>query len=125
MPFLGTLEGLRTFVFTPDVINGTWVLGVSCDPECLAGCKVIHCEDLQSSHSAAIITGGDFFVFKEFGYKNRSSWINAYKGGKKIELPATILAAMGLIPCKREVVKVEVPAIESPLAEALKKAGLA
>jgi hypothetical protein len=79
---------------------------------------------LQSGNHATIVAGGDFFVIRSFGYKRRSSSIRAFNNGVEIKLPATVMAAMGLIPTENKPVEVKIPAIESPIAEALRRAGI-
>jgi len=123
---LGKFEGLETFVFTPGK-TGAWYCvsrakgGV--DP--IAGCRVIHNEDLQGGNNVAILEGGGFFAFRAHGYKCRSSEIVAVSKGARIHASAGILAAMGLIPTpKRETIKPEIPALGGALADALKKAGI-
>ena len=50
--------------------------------------------------------------------------LDAIKDGVRIKLPATVMAAMGLIPVENKPVEIKVPAIDSPIAEALRKAGI-
>ena len=90
----------------------------------IAGAVVVESESLQSGNHATIVAGGDFFVIKDYGYMRRRSEILAFKDGVRIKLPATVMAAMGLIPAENKPVEVEIPAIESPIAEALRKAGI-
>jgi hypothetical protein len=122
LTLLGTFEGIKTYKFVADE-NGQWIY-VGGDLVPIAGAKVVDSESLQSNGDATIIVGGDFFVIRSFGYKRRRSEIMAYKDGARIKLPATVMAAMGLIPTENKPVEVEIPAIESPIAEALRKAGI-
>lgn len=122
LTLLGTFEGVKTFKFTADE-SGQWIyVGGDLDP--IAGAVVVDSMSLQSGNYATIIAGGDFFVIKDYGYMRRSSSIIAFKDGARINLPVTVMAAMGLIPAENKPVEVEIPAIESPIAEALKKAGI-
>jgi len=120
--YLGTIEGHKTFQFISNK-GGDWiVIGDDLDP--ITGCKIIIKEDLQSSDIATILAGGGFMAWKRFGYKGRSSSIHAMKNGEEIKMPASIMAAMGLIPVKKAAVDTTPPSINSALADALKKAGL-
>ena len=119
---LGTFEGVKTFKFNADE-NGQWVY-VGGDLVPIAGAAVVESESLQSGNHATIIAGGGFFVIKDYGYMRRRSEILAFKDGARVKLPATVMAAMGLIPAENKPVEVEIPAIESPIAEALRKAGI-
>ena len=122
LTLLGTFEGVKTFKFTADE-NGQWIY-VGGDIVPVAGAVVVESESLQSGNHATIIAGGDFFVIKDYGYMRRRSEILAFKYGERIKLPATVMAAMGLIPSDPKPVEVEIPAIDSPIAEALKRAGI-
>ena len=119
---LGTFEGVKTFRFDPDE-NGKWFL-IGGELEAVSGAAVVESVYLQSSRYATIVAGGDFFVTREIGYKGNSSNILAFQRGVAIELPATVLAAMGLIPCEAKTVEIEIPEVESTVAEALRKAGI-
>lgn len=117
---LGTFEGVKTFKFEA-AQDGKWFY-VGGEIEAVSGAVVVESAYMQSNNYATIIAGGDFFVIRSFGYKRRSSNIRAFNNGVEIELPATVMAAMGLIPAENKPVVVEIPAIESPIAEALRKA---
>ena len=122
LTLLGTFEGGKTFKFTGDE-SGQWIY-VGGDLVPIAGAAVVESESLQSGNHATIVAGGDFFVVKDYGYMRRRSEILAFKDGVRIKLPATVMAAMGLIPAENKPVVVEIPTIESPIAEALRKAGI-
>ena len=122
LTLLGTFEGIKTLKFTADE-NGQWIY-TGGDIVPVTGAVVVDSESLQSGNHATIIAGGDFFVVKDYGYMRRRSEIIAFKDGTRIKLPATVMAAMGLIPAENKPVVVEVPEIESPIAEALRKAGI-
>jgi len=117
---LGKIEGHQTYKFGANE-DGNWIY-VDADAKPISGAVIVDEMNLQSSNRVTIIAGGDFFVVKSYGYKQRSSVIRAYKDGQEIDLPSTVLAAMGLISADNTVVEVEIPAIESPIAEALRKA---
>ncbi len=119
---LGTFEGLKTFKFTA-AEDGQWIY-VGGDLVPVAGAATVESESLQSGNHATIVAGGEFFVVKDYGYMRRRSEILAFKDGARIKLPATVMAAMGLIPAENKPVEIKVPAIESPIAEALRKAGI-
>lgn len=121
---LGTIEGHDTYRFTPVPGCGQWVL-VGGDLSPVVGCTVVASRDLQSSATCTIIAGGEFFAVTSYGYKGRSSTTTCYHRGQLLNAPASVLAAMGLIPCTVEEVQAVAPPLPSPLAEALAKAGLA
>lgn len=122
LTLLGTFEGIKTFKFTADE-NGQWIY-TGGDIVPVTGAVVVDSESLQSGNHATIIAGGDFFVVKDYGYMRRRSEILAFKDGVRIKLPATVMAAMGLIPAEEKPVEVEIPEIDSPIAEALRRAGI-
>ena len=122
LTLLGTFEGVKTFKFTTDE-SGQWIY-VGGDLVPVTGAVVVDSESLQSGNHATIVAGGDFFVVKDYGYMRRRSEIIAFKYGVRIKLPATVMAAMGLIPTENKPVEIKVPAIESPIAEALRKVGI-
>lgn len=122
LTLLGTFEGVKTYKFTADE-GGQWFY-VGGDLVPIAGAVVVDSESLQSGNHATVIAGGDFFVVKDYGYARRRSEIMAFKDGARIKLPATVMAAMGLIPAENKPVEIKVPAIDSPIAEALRKAGI-
>lgn len=122
LTFLGTFEGIKTYKFAANE-NGKWVIAGG-DMEPFVGSVIVEKMNLQSNSEATIIVGGEFFAIKRYGYKRRSSSVRAYNEGQEIDLPTTVMAAMGLIPAENKPVEVEIPAIESPIAEALRKAGI-
>jgi len=122
LTLLGTFEGIKTYKFTA-AEDGHWVY-VGGDLVPVAGAAVVDSESLQSGNHVTIVAGGEFFVIKDYGYMRRRSEILAFKDGARIKLPATVMAAMGLIPAENKPVEVKVPEIESPIAEALKRAGI-
>lgn len=122
LALLGTFEGVKTYKFTADE-GGQWI-HVGGDLVPIVGSVVVDSESLQSGNHATIVAGGEFFVIKEYGYMRRRSEIIAFKDGTRIKLPATVMAAMGLIPAENTPVEVEIPDIESPIAEALRRAGI-
>lgn len=121
---LGKIEGLDTYEFLPGK-TGQWIK-IFEDAVPIVGAVVVKGHDLQGGNTATLVAMGPFAALKLYGYKRRSSSVVAYKNGKQVDLPAAVMAAMGLIPCEREVVQVEIPPVEEgPLAAALRKAGLA
>ena len=118
----GTIEGHKIFQFTASE-DGSWIV-IGGDLKPIAGCKVVACDDLQSSRCVTILAGGSFMAWKSYGYKGRSSSVNALKNGQQVTLSAAVMAVMELIPSKKHVVDTAPPPIDSALAEALKKAGL-
>lgn len=122
LALLGTFEGIKTFKFTA-AESGQW-FHVGGDLVPVAGAVVVESESLQSGNHATIVAGGDFFVVKDYGYARRRSEILAFKDGARIKLPATVMAAMGLMPVETKPIEIKVPDIESPIAEALRRAGI-
>ena len=122
LALLGTFEGVKTYKFTADE-GGQWFY-VGGDLVPIVGSVVVDSESLQSGNHATIVAGGEFFVIKDYGYMRRRSEILAYKNGVRIKLPATVMAAMGLLPAENKPIAVEVPTIDGPIAEALRKAGI-
>lgn len=113
---------MATYRFTPDDW-GVWI-DVAGDVEVLSGCKKLVEVSLQSNGEACIIAGGDFFAYVSYGYKRRSNELVAYKDGKRIKLPAPVMLAMGLIPSTEEILDSQPPDVDSPIADALRKAGV-
>lgn len=123
LTFLGTFEGLKTYKFTPSDV-GVWVYATHRKAVPLSGATVIEAVDLQSGQHATLLGGGDFFAITAYGYQKRSSDIRAFNKGEEVQLPPTVMAAMGLIPNDAKPVEVEIPELDSPIAEALRKAGI-
>ena len=119
---LGVIEGHKIYQFDP-CESGDWI-EIGGDIEPIAGCKVVDSEDLQSSDMVTLLSGGDFYVYRSFGYKRRRCTVVAYKNGEPVKLPAAVMAAMGLIPTDKESVDTAPPPIDGALAEALKKVGI-
>jgi len=120
---LGKRDGKDIFQFTPAPGNGQWFY-VGGDVKIIAGAQEVYSASLQSSSSVTVIVGGPFFALTEYGYKGRSARTTCYKNGQRINAPPPVLMAMGVLPCTPEPVKVEIPALDGPLAAALKAAGL-
>lgn len=120
---LGEIGGIATYRFDAQ-LSGQWFVVVPNLAQPLAGCSVVTEISLQSSRYVTLIAGGEFMAFECIGYKGRKSWVQAFSKGQSVDLPASVMAAMGLIQCKEEVVKVEIPKINNALQEALLKAGL-
>ena len=119
---LGEVEGISTYKFEEDE-QGVWILPCAAKMKPVAGATVVEAMGLQSGRAATIVAGGDFFAVEKFGYKDRDSEILAFSEGQELELPATVMVAMGLLPAqKKEKVNVEIPPINNALAEAFKKA---
>lgn len=119
---MGQIEGHKTFKFVPDE-NGQWI-DLAGDVELVAGCVEVCRESLQSNNVTTLIAGGEFFAYVSYGYKRRSQTVVAYNKGKLLDLPASVMAAMGLIDCTNEVVQIELPPIDNPIADALRRAGI-
>ena len=124
LTYLGKCEGMDLYKFIPSE-EGDWIEVIEADIETLVGCKVVTEMDLQSSCSVTIVAGGDFYSYKKYGYKGRSSRIVSVNNGEYVDLPPSVMVAMGLIPPEKEEEKVDTtpPPLEGSLAEALRKAG--
>ena len=119
---LGEIE-LDTFRFTPIPGCGEWWV-LDGEVEAVTGCRVAFHGSLQSGNYWSLVVGGQFFAIRSYGYKRRSSEITCYKNGQVIKASAAVLAAMGIIPATITAVEPEIPALETAMAAALKKAGL-
>jgi hypothetical protein len=120
---LGSIAGHDTFEFLPDN-GGQWIV-IGSDLEPIVGCAAVLNMGLQGAKSVTILVCGEFSAYKDHGYSRRGHEVICRSRGKRIDVPASVLAAMGILPCEREEVRVEIPALDSPLAAALKAAGIA
>jgi hypothetical protein len=121
----GTTAGRRLFSFVPGA-DGQWFYVAKCFVKPMAGCVVVHTVGLQSGADATIVAGGDFMVFREIGYKGRSSTVRVFnKGEEETELPLAIMRALGIVPGESapEVIMPDIPSLGGGLADALESAG--
>lgn len=119
---LGKIEGHKTFEFSPEQ-TGEWVV-VGSDLEPIQGCATIVAQDLQGGQGVAVMVCGEFAAMRSYGYKRRQENIHCLHNGQWVNVPASVLAAMGVIPCEREEVKSDIPELSGTLAAALKAAGI-
>lgn len=94
---LGTVEGKETYVFIPGP-SRSWVLPMNEEAESIGGATVVACMDLQGGSFASLLLLSPLAVVRTWGYKCRSSRIWAFKEGTLLNVPASVLAAQGLIP---------------------------
>lgn len=114
---IGRVAGVDTYVFTPGETK-TWVL-TSGEVTAHGGATVVAMLDLQSSDWASIVLLGPEAVVESHGYKRRSSSFSAFLNGEKVDIPAPVLLAMGLIAPRAEVAEVPPPpALEGAMASA-------
>jgi len=104
---IGKVAGTVTYEFVPGE-TGTWVMTAE-DVTVHGGATVVDCMDLQSSRTVSLLLLGPEAVIEHHGYKRRSSRIVAYVNGAEADIPATVLAAMGLLKADGEEVAIEPP----------------
>jgi hypothetical protein len=107
---IGEVAGMATYEFTPGE-TGTWAMAIPAEVVVHGGATLVASVDLQSSAVASLLLLGPEAVIERFGYKRRSSHISAYVAGVETDIPGTVLAAMGLLQAKGEVVVVEPPPV--------------
>lgn len=126
MVSLGKLEGHQTYQFIPmwsNELTGNWYY-VCEDSENIVGAVEICSIGLQSNNFVFLWALSPFSVLRIFGYARRSSRIVAFKNGQLVSLPSGVMAAMGLIPTEKEIVKPKLPPIDNTLNKILKKTKL-
>jgi len=114
---VGVVAGVATFEFVPGT-TGTWV-AVAGDCKVHGGATVAAEEDLQGGSNASILLLAPEAVVEHYGYKRRGSHVVAYVHGCEQDIPATVLAAMGLVAVDGTVAEVAPP---PPLAGAMASA---
>lgn len=119
---LGDIEGHQTFEFCP-AETGQWVV-VGGDLEPIQGCTAVAEVGLQGGSCVSVLVCGEFAAYRRYGYKRRGQDVVCLHRGQAVDVPASVLAAMGILPCYREEVVVENPALSGALAAALKAAGI-
>lgn len=105
---LGQVAGVDTYLFVPGE-TGTWVLPSWEEAVVHGGATVVAQLSLQSYRSGAVLLLGREAVVEFYGYKRRSSRVVAYADGREVEIPATVLAAMGGVAPTGDVAPVEPP----------------
>jgi hypothetical protein len=91
------------------------------------GCVVVHREDLQSNDYCTILLLQPGAIWRNYGYKRRRCTICMLtQDGSVVTPPPAVLLAAGLMqPTTDSVIEVPaVPLLPSPLAEAMRRAGL-
>lgn len=105
---VGRVAGMETFEFVPGE-TGTWVLPTG-DVKVHGGATVVKTMSLQSHEECNLLVLGPEAVVEHYGYKRRGSRIVAYIRGVETDIPAAVLAAMGLVKAEGgETIKVEPP----------------
>jgi hypothetical protein len=114
---VGKVAGVQTYEFIPGE-TGQWVL-VAEDCKVHGGATVVESMSLQSSAVTTLLVLGEEAVIEHYGYKRRSSRVVAYHKGAEVDIPATVLAAMGLVQAGGEVVEIAPPPkLEGAMASA-------
>lgn len=94
---VGRAAGIQTFELVPGN-TGTWVLPVSGGGiKIHGGATLVAQEELQSNGVAALLLMGPEAVIEIYGYKRRSSRVVAFIEGRETDIPAPVLATMGLL----------------------------
>ena len=106
---LGKVAGMATYEFTPGETE-TWIY-VGGDVQVRGGATVVASEDLQSSRFASILLLGPEAIIETYGYKGRGTCIEAYVRGIRTDIPATVLAALGLIEAEGEIIAIAPPPV--------------
>jgi len=106
---LGKVAGMATYEFTPGETE-TWVF-VGGDVQVRGGATMVAFEDLQSSRFASILLLGPEAIIETHGYKGRGSSIEAYVQGVRTDIPATVLAGMGLIKAEGKIIAIAPPPV--------------
>lgn len=130
---LGKVEGRDVLRFdATDKPQWAVVLG---DAKPLAGASEVLSMGLQSSQYVTVLLLSETAIVKTYGYKGRSSSISCYQQGKRVEIPASVLLALGLVEAANEPEEVppppsfgdtiSQPELRGALAEALLAAGFA
>ena len=71
---------------------------VTGEAKCITGCTLVAEQNLQSSNEVSVIVARPGAIFKEIGYKGRSSqYITIDSEGKKVPTPVGMLVAAGLV----------------------------
>jgi hypothetical protein len=98
---------------------------ISNEAVAVAGCTVLHSDDLQSGNYWTLLVGGPEYIVKVFGYKRRRNSMQLYRNGERVAIPASVMLAMGAVPgVEKKLNEVQPPKMESALAVALKNAGI-
>lgn len=74
------------------------------DTKAITNSKEIKILDLQGGSFVSLlaINPKGYSLIKVFGYKYRSSWYKCYKDGEEVNIPESVLVAMGLIKAEKE-----------------------
>lgn len=126
---LGTLAGIKCLRAKPNETAGTWVLAVRAAVEAVMACSIVEQVSLQGGDAVSILIARPDAVWREWGYKGRSSYfLSLNKEGKVKELSPSVLLAAGLIEPDEAPEATQVapppPVGEGALADALRKAGI-
>lgn len=119
----GEVEGHTAFEIIPEKTGIFFnLLG---EVEIHGGAEIICSKNLQSSTVVTLVAMSEVAIIESFGYKGRSSSVFLYQNGIRKEIPAGVLASMGLIKgVSGETVAIEIQPVKSAMQIALEKAGL-
>jgi hypothetical protein len=105
---VGKVAGMETFEFLPGE-TGQWIFPTG-DVTVHGGATVVKTVYLQSNEECNLLVLGQEAVVEHYGYKRRGSRIVAYVRGVETDIPAAVLAAMGLLKVENGgSIKVEPP----------------
>lgn len=115
---VGRAAGVDTWAIEPGQTQ-TWVLPVLGAVRVHGGATVVATEGLQSGREATLLLLGREAVVEIFGYDRRDSRVAAYVDGVERDIPAPVLAAMGLLKAGGKLVEVAPPpSLDGPMAAA-------
>lgn len=117
---IGRAAGVDTYAVVPGV--GTWVLAAA-DVTVHGGATLVALADLQGGAYKSLLLLGELAVVEHHGYKRRGSCLRAYRRGVEVEMPASVMLALGLVPSGGELLPVAPPpALTGALAAAFGRA---
>lgn len=122
---LGTTAGTTIFQFVPKDGDNWIITGDDLEP--VAGCSIVHSEDLQGGSCVTLLVARPGAVWRSYGYRRRgSAYMVLSKDGRIERAEPALLVAAGIVkPSPETVVAIpEPPQIDGDLQAALKKAGL-
>lgn len=123
----GQIEGHDIWEIFPDDMATTYVYVVEADCTAMGGVAVGQCAHLQGGRYASILLLSRRAAWREWGYKRRSARVCMYEDGARSDIPASVLAASGVIPIagtRRTPPAAPAPLTNTALADALRAAGI-
>jgi len=119
---IGLAGGIVTYQFYPSD-DFSWLM-IGEDAVVHGGASVVHTIDLQGGNFATLLLLGKQAVIEHYGYKRRTSKIIAYREGEELDIPGSVLMAMGLVVSEggSDTVEQPPPPLEGAMAAAFKRA---